>query len=306
MVLHDRFGDRQTQARTADLGGEHALEDSALLVRIDAGAPILDLKFETATRLARADQEQSILFDRSHGLDRVEHQIDHHLLEQDPVSPHPGVIGPELDACGHRGALTLQRDQGHHLAQRLVGVESIVPERFLGHQGAHPAHHIRGAANVLDHAPRGQQAPLVVGRLDREPAQGRFPADRGGRQGLVDLMGQRTGEGPQGRGPRHPPQFEAELLHRRFGVLARGDVAHHVDHAEELALRVEDRRRPALQPHRAPVGAVRPRLQGRHRTAAQQILPAAHHRFLVLAIDELGDGAAEEVLRLVAKLPHRG
>ena len=103
-----------------------------LLVRLDARSAILDEHLEVLRLIAGPDHEQPLPLDSPHRLDGVENQVDDHLLELDAVADDIGPLGVEPGVHPHRRPLGLQRGQGQHLDDRVMGVERRPVGLLLG------------------------------------------------------------------------------------------------------------------------------------------------------------------------------
>ena len=77
-----------------------------------------------------------------HGLQPVQDQVEHHLLQLHPIAEHPreirGELGPESRARPPRFALG-QRD---HLANDLIDVQRLLLGRRSAREGANPRDHV--------------------------------------------------------------------------------------------------------------------------------------------------------------------
>src|SRR4029077_12971548 len=81
VLLNDTVCDRQTEARpfTCSLGGEEGIVDAVDMLGIDAVAAVEDVDLDAAVFLVRRLHFQHAT--RSHGVARVDEQIQEHLLQ---------------------------------------------------------------------------------------------------------------------------------------------------------------------------------------------------------------------------------
>src|SRR5260370_32380317 len=109
--LDDRSADRQTQAEPARLRGVERVEQAIGLEPAEADTAVLhrdDWARWIADRLAgRPDHEPAPLGrNLSHGLRRVDEEVDEHLLELDPISQHRWQV--RRDAYLERNPLAVE------------------------------------------------------------------------------------------------------------------------------------------------------------------------------------------------------
>ncbi|MNL01015.1 hypothetical protein D3C87_1214680 [compost metagenome] len=171
--------------------------------------------------------------DAAHRLQRVDDQVEQHLLQFDTIAldVRQAVRQRRL----HRGQALggFATGQFHHLADCRVHVHRLLAGRRLLDQLADAPEHIARPVGVLDDA--GQRLPHLVdiGRLRAQPAQPGLGVGHRRRNRLVDLVRDRRRQLSHGRHPvgvrqlgLHLAVAPLALAHALFGLLALGQVKH--------------------------------------------------------------------------------
>ena len=122
-----------------------------------------------ASRCVRDDQLARAVARRLHGVQSVQEQVEHHLLQLHPVAEHPreipGELGPESRPRPPRFAL----GQGDHLANDLIDVQRLLLGRRSAREGANPRDHVARPPAV---AGDGLQAVAHFVEIRRAPRSG--------------------------------------------------------------------------------------------------------------------------------------
>ena len=204
------------------------------MLRIDAGAGVAHFD-QHCVRVVTARNDRELagaILDRAHGVDRIEDEVEKHLLELHPVAVHPrqslGELGPQHDVV----APDFIRGKLDHLRDLDVDVDQVLARRLALHQRADPADDLARApavgGNALERAPRLHG----FGRIGREPARagGRVRHHRTER--LVHFVGDRRGELAEHGHARNAGELRSSDLQRvvlaaqlLLGELALADVA---------------------------------------------------------------------------------
>ena len=92
MSFDDRTADRQPHAHTARFGGEEGAEQPVRVFGRDTDTAVLHCyEHLVCTVLARSDRQFAWpIGDRLHRFYAVDHQVDDHLLELDPINEDHG------------------------------------------------------------------------------------------------------------------------------------------------------------------------------------------------------------------------
>src|SRR6202022_3911764 len=169
-----------------------------------------------------------------HGVQAVEHQVQHHLLQLNPIASHGRQIGGELEAQRYAPADRVALHEPRHFSDELVEVEGYEFEVALLDQGTQPPDYLGGppivrydVAQDLAHLfeIRGGGGEQVFGHL-------RVAEDRG--QRLVQVVGQGRGGAAEGRHPADVRQVLAKPLRLELPLLACQCVGK--DFSEEVQL----------------------------------------------------------------------
>jgi len=228
--------DRQTHAEPARLRGVERVEQAIGLEPAEADAAVLhrdDRARPIADRLAgRPDDEPALLGrDLSHGLRRIDEEVDEHLLELDPISQHRRQVRCDRHLERDPLAVELRADEREHVADDPGEIAGLAGHDRAREQGADPDEHVGGPGPVRDDGAE-RLANLAQRRaVGAEPVETGVRVGDDGGQGLIDLVGDRGGQLAQRGHARHPRQLDLDLVQGLLGALALGD----------LVVRLEDR-----------------------------------------------------------------
>lgn len=108
MAFDDGAANTQTKPKTIGLGGEEGLEHFRRNLRADTGTVVGHTDLDEPLHQRGVDLQTPLHQGRAaHGLQAVEHQVQHHLLQQSPIATHqwqarlqvgvdPGLLRPNL------------------------------------------------------------------------------------------------------------------------------------------------------------------------------------------------------------------
>ncbi len=126
-----------------------------------------------------------------HRLDRIAHQVQHHLLNLDLVDEHESGAAIEAKRDAHAGFLDPDQRQRARLLDQLREAFDVPLGIAAGHELAHPADDLARAQSLVGRAFDGvpDHARLLgLDAVEKAPASVEIAGDRG--QGLVQLMRQ--------------------------------------------------------------------------------------------------------------------
>ena len=225
------------------LGRIERLEDLRGALRVEARARIAHLDEHRVRAVAAGDDRElaGAVADRAHGVDRVEDEVEQHLLQLHPVALHPRQSLGELGAQHDAVTPDFVRRELDHLRDLEVDVDEVLARRLALHERPDPADDLARAPAVggdaLERAPRLRG----LGRVGREPARARRRVRHHRAQRLVDLVRDRGGQFAQRRQPRHvgklrPGDLQVIVFraHDLLRELALADIARERQ-VEELA-----------------------------------------------------------------------
>ena len=255
VLLHDGVRDGQPEARALAhfFRREEGVEDLRLHVRRDSRAIVVDLEDDrlVARVVPRADDQNASAVGRQHGLLRVDHQVQQHLLYLVPVGKH------HRQACCQRvdhrdvGDALFVRSKAERLAHDVVDIHHRARRLTLAGEGEQVAHDARRplglAENHLEAAPHGgvERRPLAQ---PLRPAQ-----DRGER--VVQFVRDTRNRLAQRRHLLGLQQLVVDVPSLVVQLLALADVTDEGFDAQAAVARGRIRPSGDLHPDR---GAVRP------------------------------------------------
>ena len=144
------------------------------------------------------------------------------------------IVG-ELRLKNDPVSLKVAQRQRNDLSRGLVQIQRLERELLLAEQRTQPRDHLRGAVAIANRPPRRLTRTVDVRRIGIEHPQARTGVGDDARERLVDLMGDRGGQGAQGRDSRHMGELGAGLAQGLLG-----------DHALRHVLKGADEHRATL------------------------------------------------------------
>src|SRR5271166_4527096 len=174
MGLDDRAADRQPHAHPVGFGGVEGLERSVEFLRFEPRTGVLHFD-DYVVRIVYTGDDRKLAWaiaGISHRFDGVDNQIDHYLLQLDPIRRDEGqIVGePVLQSDGI--ALRLGLGQGDDFANSPVDVQEFSARRHFFDQGANAADHLAGASAVPDDTTERLSDFVHVRLLCAEPTHG--------------------------------------------------------------------------------------------------------------------------------------
>jgi len=221
----DRSADRQSHAHAAGFGGEKGVEQFVLVLGGEPDAAVLyrdqHLMGFVAARLDH--QLAPPILDRLHRLNAVNHQVDEHLLQLDPVGLDHGQAGREFRPQRHPMSEHLMLHQDDGLLNDVVDVERRLHRIGLFRQRAQALDHLARPFAIFDDASRGAARLDKIGSFAVKPSYTCRGVGDESREGLVHLVSDRGAELAQGCHARNMREFRLRLLQFRLGALALVD-----------------------------------------------------------------------------------
>ena len=245
-----------------------------------------------------------------HGLQPIQHQIQHHLLELNAIAAHPrkslGELDAHRDVANHRVALQEPR----HFTHDLVQVERHALEVALLEQRAQPVDHRAGSFLVLDDVADDLRDLHEIHGLGREQTLRRLGVAQDRRQRLAQVVRERRGELSNGRDPADVRQLLSQPLRFEVDLPARERIGKNLRQQIELLrqlLRCGARRADGAEHESADDGSAHDQRDGEPGLhAVREIAPAVHGRFVRQLFDS-GDAdgiAAPQLFRQPRELVH--
>src|ERR1043166_573223 len=211
----DRARDRKPQAEPARLGRIEGLEELGVLLRREPRAAVAEADLHRAALdvdRAGAHPNPALLGRQARpGGAGVHHQIEHPLLELDPVALDLGQRRGELRHDLDRTRDEVAVDDAEDLVDQLVGVEGLELRFAALEEGAQAPDDLARPLVGGDDVAQDLHQDLGVGRFVADEVLGRLGVaeDRGER--LVQLVGDAPGELAEHRDPREVRELEALL-----------------------------------------------------------------------------------------------
>jgi hypothetical protein len=114
----------QTKPETIGLGGEEGLEQPRRKLRADAGAVVGHTHLDEPVHQRGVDLQTPLRHRRvAHGLQAVEQQVQQHLFQQGPVTPHQWQAGLQVGVDPGRLCTDLQLEQCERICDQVVDHE---------------------------------------------------------------------------------------------------------------------------------------------------------------------------------------
>src|ERR1700722_16948080 len=108
-----------------------------------------------------------------HCFDRIDDQIDHYLLQVDPIGQDEGNGGREAALQSDGVALQLALGQSHGLADYLIDVQPVPARRQFAYEGTDAADNLARSSAVPNDTTRAPDAlppdPVVARRASANP-----------------------------------------------------------------------------------------------------------------------------------------
>ena len=240
MPFHDRAHDHQPHSQPLGLGGVEGLEQVPLHVRRQAGPGVVDGDLYLLVVLARAYRHRSRLERGGHRFERVEHQVEHHLLQLHRITDDGRGVRVERQGEVRLPMDGVAREHLHRLAADIVdvhlgGLRHLVPQEHAG------AIDDLCRAHVLVHdVPEDLHCFLNVGGGSAEEQDAALGVGANGGKRLSQLVRDRGGELADHRDAPHVCHLPALLIGFSLGEPALRDVEMRDDRTAVLVLEAVD------------------------------------------------------------------
>ena len=220
----DRPADRQPQAHALRLRGDERFECRNGIVETDPVVGDLDHGVVGLGTLRSDRQLLHAAADRFQCLERVEHEIQHQLLQLNPIGEDGRQIGVQHDIEGHVLARRVAVEQAKHLANDLAEIERHFLDGRPFEQGAHSPNDLAGVLAVLDDPFCCLHGLGNVRRRRGQPSQAGVSVGHDGGERLIDFVRDRSRHFPQACDPWHLGQLRLRPPQRLFCSFPLCDV----------------------------------------------------------------------------------
>src|SRR6266550_7778035 len=124
MKLHNRSTDGEPYSHAAALGRVERVEESVGVTSIEPDPRITDAQVYISPVGGGGDHQISrTIFDRAHGIARIQQQVEEHLLELDAVAFHRRQVIGQLEPDSYALTLELAHRKRDDLSRRLVQID---------------------------------------------------------------------------------------------------------------------------------------------------------------------------------------
>ena len=192
----------QTQTQAVRFGRHERLEYAFEIRRGYSRASVGDGDFNAAVRGRLCSHQQpAVRFLAVHGVASVDHEIEHHLLQLVPIAAHGWQRLGEVGADHYVTVQQVAAHQTQRFLDHVVEVERMTLRLFLPEHGSKPLNHCSGAVIALHDIGEDFRELVDARRTLREKPLRRLRIAQDGRQRLVELVRERSGQLAQHRDP---------------------------------------------------------------------------------------------------------
>src|SRR5204863_2254807 len=149
--FHNRTADGQSKAKAIRLCGLERLKQFGELVRVNAGSAVAHLNLnQTGFELSRANGDPPLaLRNLVHRVERVQHEIQHDLLQLDSVAPHGTETRIQIERDANLSDHGVAMQQANHILNQPVQIECFELRFVLLNERAHLANDLARTFGVL-------------------------------------------------------------------------------------------------------------------------------------------------------------
>src|SRR5215510_9087222 len=253
MRLDDGARDRQADPHAMPLGGEERLEQLRSRLFRNAVSGVGHADGDHAVLAGSGGHDELAPGRLLHGLDRVAHEVEQHLLDLHLVGEHKLDRRIELELDAYAVILRADQGQGAGLLDQLAEILDAALGLAAGDEIAQPADDLPGAQRLfprLVHRVVHHDGALVGGAFEQAPRA--FQVVGNGGQWLIELVRQGRGHLAHGGEPRDVDELRLQLLQAGLGLLPLRQVANEAGEETLVARphladrKLDRKRRPVL------------------------------------------------------------